>query len=426
MRKLAAVLALLMGLSALAWAAERTTLTLYHLQDVAKVNQAVDDSALRFMEDHEGVYVEVNELVNDVYKRRMAIAAATDNLPDVFITWSGATLAEYARLGKILPLTDSMKANGYQDRFLPAAIQQASVDGDIWAVPVENVAPGVIFYNKALFNRFRLTPPKTIEELYHVVEIFRQQGITPFALANRSAWPSSMYYMYFVDRVGGRGAFQDAIARNSDGTPENGKGFADQKLIDAWQYVIDLIDRGAFPEDANALDEDAAEGRIMLYKEKAAMYLMGTWAIGYVADERPEFMKSLDFFEFPTLGGESDGMIGTVGDNFYSVSSRCERPDLAFELIQYLIDDQAVKLRLEAGRFPPLTGVELINPLIAKVRDCVEAAPNIQLWYDQWLPPKLAEAHKDICRQVFSGGMTAKEAAQALETAAVSYYATNR
>jgi raffinose/stachyose/melibiose transport system substrate-binding protein len=87
--------------------------------------------------------VEVNELVNDVYKRRMAIAAATDNLPDVFITWSGATLAEYARLGKVLPLTGYMQKNGYQDRFLPAAVDQASVDGDVWAVPVENVAPGV-------------------------------------------------------------------------------------------------------------------------------------------------------------------------------------------------------------------------------------------------------------------------------------------
>jgi raffinose/stachyose/melibiose transport system substrate-binding protein len=98
--------------------------------------------------------------------------------------------------------------------------------------------------------------------------------------------------------------------------------------------MIDLIDRGAFPEDANALDEDAAEGRALLYREQAAMYLMGTWTIGYVADENPDFLDSLDFFQFPTLGGEADGMIGTVGDNFYSISSRCECPDLAFELIQ--------------------------------------------------------------------------------------------
>jgi raffinose/stachyose/melibiose transport system substrate-binding protein len=424
MRKVFAALTLIMVLVSPALAAERTTLTLYHLQDVAKVNQAVEDSARRFMEDHEGVYVEVNELVNDVYKRRMAIAAATDNLPDVFITWSGATLAEYARLGKIHPLTGSMQSDKYMDRFLPAAIQQASVDGDIWAVPVENVALGVVFYNKTLFQRCSLTPPKTLEELYHVIDVCKAQGITPFALANRSAWPSSMYYMYFVDRVGGRDAFRDAIERNPDGTAKNGVGFADEKLIKAWQYAIDLIQRGAFPEDANALDEDAAEGRALFYKDEAAMYLMGTWTISYVADENPDFLDALDFFEFPTLGGPSDGMIGTVGDNFYSVSSRCERPDLAFELIQYLIDDQAVKLRLEAGRYPTLTGVPLSNPLIDKVRETVESAPYIQLWYDQWLPAKLAEVHKDICRQVFAGGMTAEEAAQTLEDAAVSYYAS--
>jgi raffinose/stachyose/melibiose transport system substrate-binding protein len=423
MRKLAVALMLLCALCVPA-TAERTALSLYHLQDVAKVNQAVEDSANRFMRDHEGVVVEVNELVNDVYKRRMAIAAATDNLPDVFITWSGATLQEYANLGKILPITGYMQKNDYQSRFLPAAIEQASAGGDIWAVPVENVAPGVIFYNKDLFARFDLETPRTLDELYHVMDVFRENGITPFALANRSAWPSSMFYMYFVDRSGGREAFWDAVHRNPDGSPTNGVGFNDEKLVAAWRYVIDLIERGAFPEDANALDEDAAEGRALLYREKAAMYLMGTWAVGYVADERPKFLNSLDFFEFPTLGGASDGLIGTVGDNFYSISSRCEQPDLAFELIQYLIDDEAVTLRLDAGRYPPLVGVDLQNPLIAKVRDSVERAPTIQLWYDQWLPAKLAEAHKDICRNVFSGGMNAEEAAQALEEAAVSYYAS--
>lgn len=423
MRRLTAALILVCALCVPA-AAERTALTLYHLQDVTKVNQAVEDSAIRFMRDHDGITVEVIELVNDVYKRRMAIAAATDNLPDVFITWSGATLQEYASLGKILPLTGYMQKDGYQSRFLPAAIEQASSDGDIWAVPVENVAPGVIFYNKDLFARCGLEPPRTLDELYHVMDVFRDNGIIPFALANRSAWPSSMFYMYFVDRLGGRDAFQAAADRNPDGSPANGKGFADEKLVKAWHHVIDLIDRGAFPDDANALDEDAAEGRALLYRDKAAMYLMGTWAVGYVADEQPDFLSSLDFFEFPSLGGASDGLIGTVGDNFYSISSRCEQPDLAFELIQYLIDDEAVSKRLDAGRYPPLVGVDLENPLIAKVRDSVERAPSIQLWYDQWLPAKLAEAHKDICRNVFSGGMTAEQAAQALEEAAVSYYAS--
>lgn len=423
MRRLVAAFVALMTLVAPA-RAERTTLTLYHLQDVTKVNQAVRDSAERFMADHEGVFVEVNELVNDVYKRRMAIAAATDNLPDVFITWGGATLSEYAHLGKVLPLTDYMKEDDYKDRFLPAALRQVTIEGDLWAVPVENVAPAVIFYNRAIFERYGLTPPKTMDELYGVIDVLKENGITPFALANRSAWPSSMYYMYFVDRVGGRRAFEDAILRNPDGSPQNGAGFADEKLVEAWRYVLDLIERGAFPEDANTLDEDAAEGRTLLYREKAAMVLMGTWTIGYVADEYPRFLEVLDFFPFPTLGGEEDGMIGTVGDNFYSVSSRCERPELAFKLIQYLIDDRAIDLRLDAGRYPPVADVKIENPLIAKVRDFVEGAPYIQLWYDQWLPPKLAEVHKDICRKVFSGAMTAEEAAWALEDAAVRYYAT--
>jgi hypothetical protein len=53
MKKLAAALLLTLAL-ALPAGAERISLTLYHLQDVAKINQAVEDSASRFMADHEG------------------------------------------------------------------------------------------------------------------------------------------------------------------------------------------------------------------------------------------------------------------------------------------------------------------------------------------------------------------------------------
>jgi ABC-type glycerol-3-phosphate transport system substrate-binding protein len=81
MKRLAAALAILIAFASPARASDRTTLTLYHLQDVAKVNDAVKDSARLFMQEHEGVSVEVNELVNDVYKRRMAIAAAPTTCP---------------------------------------------------------------------------------------------------------------------------------------------------------------------------------------------------------------------------------------------------------------------------------------------------------------------------------------------------------
>ncbi len=94
-------------------------------------------------------------MVNDVYKRRMAIAAATDNLPDVFITWSGATLQEYACLGKILPLTEFMNKETRSTRtgFFPRPSSRPAWTG-ISGRCRWNAAPGMGFYNVALFARF--------------------------------------------------------------------------------------------------------------------------------------------------------------------------------------------------------------------------------------------------------------------------------
>ena len=67
--------------------------------------------------------------------------------------------------------------------------------------------------------------------------------------------------------------------------------------------------------------------------------------------ENPTFYRdNLALFAFPAVtGGTGDpkDLIGTVGDNFYSVSSTCKDPANAFKLIQYLIDDKSVE---EAGR----------------------------------------------------------------------------
>jgi len=42
----------------------------------------------------------------------------------------------------------------------------------------------------------------------------------------------------------------------------------------------------------------------------------------------------------------------------------------------------------------------------------------VQLWYDQYLPPSVAEVHKDTSQALFALSMTPEEAAKTLEVAA--------
>ena len=223
-----------------------------------------------------------------------------------------------------------------------------------------------------------------------------------------------MYYMYLVDRIGGPQVVKDAI----DG---KGKGFEDPAFIEAGKRIQELVKAGAFAPGINGLDYDSGASRRLLYSGKAAMELMGAWEASTIANENPAFSKDLDFFPFPSVpGGKGDprDLIGTVGDGFLSISTECKTPDAAFKLIQSMTDDKAMQARAsDDHKLPPVNNVKIDDPFTQRLQQLLAAAPSVQLWYDQALPPALGEMHKDTTQQLFGLSLTPEAAAQQMEAA---------
>lgn len=393
----------------------RPTVSFWHHQTVAEGPKVIQQAVDRFKAAHPGVDVEVVPINNDAYKTKIKVAIGAGQAPCVFPSWGGGTLREYVKASQIIDLTPYMTRDNYKERFLDASFTQITVDGKIYGVPVENTALAVILYNKQIFAQHGLEVPRTYGDLLGLVRTLKQRGIAPFALANKPKWPGSMYFMYIVDRLAGPDTFQKAAARE-------GATFEDPVFVEAGRRVQDLVRAGAFQEGFNGLDYDPGGTRALLYSGKAAMELMGTWQIGAIKGENPGFYeKNLDFFPFPALeGGKGDprNIVGTVGDNFYSISATCAHPGEAFALIQTLIDDTSVELRARAGRVPPVKGFATEDPVLRKIVTLVQEAPNVQLWYDQYLPPAVAETHKDTSQALFALSATPEEAARTLERAA--------
>lgn len=396
---------------------QKKQLTLYSIQGDSAVNEVIADSVNRFEKSNSGFEV-VHELIpNDLYKNRLSVCVATNQMPDVFPTWSGSILKEYVSIGGVVNLSNYMKED-YSSRFNKKALDMVTFNSGIWGVPVENMCIAMIFYNKNIYKSLNLSEPKTFDQLKKNIEVLKEHGYTPFALANRTAWTGSMFYMYFVDRLGGPSVFDNAANRKNNGSFDN------EVFIKAGEMVQQLVEMGAFPQGFNWKDEDSGDARNLLYNETAAMILTGSWFMSNVMFELPEFYKNIGVFPFPAIeGGKGDpnNAIGTMGDNFYSVASSCAYVDQAFELVQYLIDDTAVQKRINAGKIPPVNDVIIKDPLTNEILDAIKKTPNVQFWYDQYLPPKLSEAHLSITRQIF-GGEDPKSAARTMEAITRQYY----
>ena len=312
-----------------------------------------------------------------------------------------------------------MDADGYKDRFVPASLSNVTFDGKIYGVPGENAAVAVVWYNKTIFADLGLTPPATWSELLTVIDTLKANDIIPFALANKTKWTSSMYYMYIVDRLGGPEVFASAANRT-------GGTFNDPVFVEAGKLVQDLVNLDAFNEGFNGLDYDTGQSRQLMYAGKAAMEVMGSWQLSTMRAENPEFAEnSLSFFPFPAIeGGKGDptSVVGTVGDNFYSISSACANPDVAFEFIQYMMDDETNAARIAGGKVPPVVGVAVSDARQQEIVDMIAGAASVQLWYDQYLPPELGEVHKDTMQALFGLELTPEEAAAAHEDATAKFF----
>lgn len=392
-------------------------ISFWHHNNTEPMRSIFREAFDRFEADHPGVKVDENLLSNDSYKQKLAITMSSQQIPDVFFSWGGGTMLEYIKSGNIIDLTDFMNKDNYKDRFLDAAISQASYDGKIYGYPAGGCSSSVVFYNKDIFNKLGLEEPKTIEELEEIAEKLKEAGYTPFALANKAPWTGSMYFMNLATRLGGLQPYIDATT---------GKGsFESENFIKAAEIIQDWVKRGFFNEGFNGADDDSGQARRLLINEDCAMTVNGNWMLGEMMNDDPDFTEKLGVFAFPAVKGLEENsklVIGTVGGNFYHVSSKAEHPELCFELLTYLLDEPSVERRVnDAKSIVALKGLELGDPKIQKNFEILSQAEGVQLWYDQDLPPEVAQVHLQTVQEIFGLTMTPEEAASKLQEAMQKY-----
>lgn len=113
------------------------------------------EMAIRQFEENSqsGYTIENIPTQNDKYKEKLVIAMSSGECPDMYTTWSGGPMNEYIDSGYAQPLDDLYEKYGLKDRFMEGAIEQASYNGKIYAIPVKNISIAGIYYNKDLFAK---------------------------------------------------------------------------------------------------------------------------------------------------------------------------------------------------------------------------------------------------------------------------------
>jgi raffinose/stachyose/melibiose transport system substrate-binding protein len=375
----------------------------------------------RFNEKNPDAKISTNTYQNDAYKTKIKTAIGAGQAPTIIWGWGGGTLRTYVEAGQVDELTPWFDENPeVKDKLIPSAFGPATIDGKIYAMPCETAEPIVLYYNKRVFDSVGVEPPESWDEIMALVPKFNEKGIAPFSLGGQSRWTNMMWLEFLFDRIGGPEVFQAAFDGEKD-------AWSNPDAITALTKVQDLVKAEGFIKGFSSITADSNADQALLYTDRAAMMLHGSWSYGIQQAEGGDFVSSgaLGFMNFPPVEGGKGDPSDTVGNpaQFLSISSKAsaEQKETAKKFLSTgVLDDEEVKQWIETGAVPVLKGSEK-QLSAAKNAEFVEfvydVANNAKVFaqsWDQALSPTAAETLLDNIVKLFQLSVTPQQFADNL------------
>ncbi len=394
-------------------AAAPVTITFWHIQVVDNQIALWQRLADEYMTAHPNVTIEITGQENEAFKTKMTTVMQANDPPDIFQSWGGGGMNDYAKAGLLLDITSYLDKDGWRDTFAPGALGVYSYQGKNYGVPRDMGMVG-FWYNKDLFAKAGIdAPPTTWTGLLEDIEKLKAAKITPIALGEGDKWPGAFWWEYLATRIGGQAGFDAAYSRTGS--------FTDAPFVEAGTKLKELVAvkpfQSGFLGATWGLDEPTLMGN-----GEAAMDLMGQWApaafTDFSADKKLGY--ELGWFPFPMVeGGAGDAADALGGGNGFTVGINAE-PE-AVDFLKYIssVDSQIAQAQIDMS-LPVVKGsdVGITDSLLKIVQAGTNAAKYFQLYYDQFMPAAVGSVINDSVQGVFAGTLTPEKAAQAIEASA--------
>ncbi len=311
----------------------KTVVTFWQFWTNPEVKPTVQQMIGEFERAHPQVKVQLGDLTWADGHEKIAIALAAGGGPDV-IELGSDWISEFAASGKLADLTAATQ--GLADSLLmwdPAKYQSRR-----YAVPWM-LGTRVLFCNRTLLRQAGYDEtfvPKTWIELAEAAAKISRLGDNRFGFGSNSAERHRLYkkYLPFFWSAGGEVFNKDMTATqfNSD---------AGRKSL---EYYLRLSANGLVETQARIEDYFAAG--------KIGFVISGEWLVKKL--NRME--RSFEYFvtTMPSPGGKKPG-VSFAGGEYLVVNSASKSPDIAMELIRFLVQPQNDTMFARAtGSFTPV------------------------------------------------------------------------
>jgi raffinose/stachyose/melibiose transport system substrate-binding protein len=409
-----ALVAVILGTATGCKAQLKGTVQWWHIGTQVNDKAMYQSWADEYMKANPDVKVVITVLENEAFKSKLTTVMQSGNPPDLFHSWGGGVLAEYARAGLLKDITKSVKGTPWGNSMAPGVWEVYSYDGKVYGAPFD-MGCITFWYNKDLLAKVGYDSfPTDWDDFLTLVKKLKAAGIIPIALGGGDKWPAMHMWSYIALRLGGGQLFQDTFSG------KNANGFEDPTFIKAGQMLADLAALEPFQDGflgATYPDEAALVGN-----GQAAMELMGQWAPNVEKDSsssKAGLGDKLGCAPFPAIKDGKGSITECIGGgNGFAVGKNAS--DAAVNFLSFITDKEHNTYQAQnSSIIPTVKGAEagLTDPNAKLVKAIVDQCTFFQLYLDQFLSPAAGGMVNDSVQTILAGSATPAQAMTKIQAA---------
>lgn len=355
--------------------------------------------------ENETLPLDVETVPQTSLDQQLQLLSGQGALPTMFAAGNAPALTqELADAGHILELSDALEESGAIENIEPAAISTIeALYGGFRTMPYEYNIEG-FWYNQDLFEEHGVDVPETWDELVTAAETFHEADVTAFSASGEQGWPLTRLIGNYIFRSVG----PEALQQVADGEAS----LTDPEYVAAAEAIAELGEAGYFGQGVGSIDMDTSTNEFL--NGNAAMYYMGSWALGDFANEERNLIgeEAIGFMPFPEVeGGEgnSQQLAANVG---LSVSVNANTYDDDVDAWISCISENYGAVALEDSNrvsgFIPNEEVE-VDPLVELVQDQISSTDETVLWFEALFTTAATTTSQQNAAQLVNGSITPEE-----------------
>lgn len=319
-----------------------------------------------FEEEYSNVTIEwVTAPYGEILSQVINMAGAGDKVDLVFseMIWIPALV----EAGLAEPMENVLDAEFMND-YYPNILEAHSIDDTVYAAPLY-VSPGILFYNKDLFEKAGLdpeAPPTTYDEMFEMAEklseITAEDGnkVYPFGQTTASV-PVS-------------GASLTAMAANFGGylfDAEGNLNVDNEGFVQTMEILQELDEKGYNPENAKLKDL-----RNLFALGQLAMYYDNSWGFNGITAINNE-AENFTATAMPLTGGNGQGESTLQSHCFVAINNGDAQLEATKNFIQYVINTDRLSEYMKdiTPAFPAKAEMEdVLNPVLVGSKESITKA----------------------------------------------------